>query len=284
MRLASYRHKGVESIGIVAGGGIIDLASRTGDVSMQSALADLERARRHAGDQPDVAIEDIEWLPPVPRPIHVVGVGLNTRSHFEETAAIRNRTPGDYPKYPRLFLRSPRSQVGTGQPLWVPRVSTWLDYEGEIAVVFGSPTRYVDAKEAMTHVAGLACYNDGSVRDYQGHTDQTTAGKSFPHTGGFGPWLTTLDAIPDLEDLTLETRVNGEVRQRMTLADLIFAIPDLIAYVSQIVDIQPGDVLITGSPAGVGAITRRWLQAGDVVEVDVSGLGVLTNLVADEPR
>ncbi len=150
----------------------------------------LDSAARHLSDTPDVELDAIELLPPVRDPVHVIGVGLNTRSHAAEVATWRGVQP-EVPEYPRLFLRSPVSQVGHGGALWVPRVSKRLDYEGELAVVIGRYARYLTSTNALDAVAGFSCYNDGSVRDYQSHTNQATAGKSFPHTGGFGPWLLT---------------------------------------------------------------------------------------------
>ena len=166
----------------------------------------------------------------------------------------------------------------------MPRVSKRLDYEGELAVVIGRYARYLTSTNALDAVAGFSCYNDGSVRDYQSHTNQATAGKSFPHTGGFGPWLLTRDEAPSLDALHLRTMVNGELRQEMRADDLIFTIPELLVYVSEAVALQPGDVIVTGSPAGNGAIRRQWLRAGDRVEVDIDGIGHLVNPVEAEPE
>jgi 2-keto-4-pentenoate hydratase/2-oxohepta-3-ene-1,7-dioic acid hydratase in catechol pathway len=284
MRLVTFQQHGGQRIGLVTGNAIIDLTRRLGVPSMRALLdGRLDEARRCAGGEPDASLDDVELLPPVPDPVHVIGVGLNTRSHAAEVAAWRSEEP-EQPAYPRLFLRSPVSQVGHRGALWIPRVSRRLDYEGEAAVIIGRQARYLDTDTALDAVAGYACYNDGSIRDYQSHTNQTTAGKSFPHTGGFGPWLVTADEAPPLEQLHLRTIVNGEVRQEMRADDLIFAIPDLLAYVSQIVALQPGDVIVTGSPAGNGAIQRRWLAAGDTVEVVIDGIGHLLNHVAAEPE
>ena len=171
--------------------------------------------------------------------MHVIGVGLNTRSHAAEVATWRG-TNREVPEYPRLFLRSPVSQVGHGGALWVPRVSKRLDYEGELAVVIGRYARYLTSTNALDAVAGYSCYNDGSVRDYQSHTNQSTAGKSFPHTGGFGPWLITRDEAPPLDALHLCTTVNGDLRQEMRADDLIFTMPALLVYVSEAMALQPG--------------------------------------------
>src|SRR3954447_5244601 len=283
MRLVTFATNTGAHAGVVIDGGIVDLTARMGVPSVRALLEHgVDVAGRHLGDEPDVDLDAVALLPPVPDPVHVVGVGLNTRSHAAEVAAWRG-TEAEAPEYPRLFLRSPVSQVGHGSPLWVPRVSHRLDYEGELAVVIGRHARYLSAATALDAIAGFACYNDGSVRDYQSHTNQSTAGKSFPHTGGFGPWVVSRDEAPPLEAMRLRTTVNGDLRQDMRPDDLIFTVPELLAYVSEAVALQPGDVIITGSPAGNGAIRRRWLRPGDCVEVDIEGIGHLANPVDAEP-
>ena len=165
-----------------------------------------------------------------------------------------------------------------------PRVSTRLDFEGELAVIIGRRGRYVARADAMTLVAGYACYNDGSVRDFQRHSTQFTPGKNFPSTGGFGPWLITPDEAGDIRHGTLTTRLNGTVVQQARLDDLIFDIPALIEYCTTFTELVPGDVIVTGTPGGVGAARKPplWLQPGDRVEVDISNVGVLRNPVAQE--
>ncbi|MCJ8159937.1 fumarylacetoacetate hydrolase family protein, partial [Sphingomonas sp. LaA6.9] len=208
-------------------------------------------------------------------------IGLNTKSHFEETAELYHRTPGDYPAYPRLFTRSIDSHVAQGEPILVPRASDRLDYEGEIAIVIGREGRAIAREQAVSYIGGYACYNDGSVRDFQQHTNQVLAGKNFVASGAFGPWIVTADEIPDPSKLTLETRVNGELRQSMAMDDLIFAFDELITYISTIFHLRPGDVIVTGSPAGIGALQGKYLRAGDVVEVTCPAVGTLRNPVAD---
>ena len=159
-----------------------------------------------------------------------------------------------------------------------------LDYEGELAVVIGRHARYLTEATALDAVAGYACYNDGSVRDYQSHTNQSTAGKSFPHTGGFGPWLVTRDEAPRSTPCTCAQRSTASLRQEMRADDLIFTVPALLAYISEAIALQPGDVIVTGSPAGNGAVRRRWLRPGDRVEVDIEGIGHLLNPVETEPQ
>ncbi|MGW2559193.1 fumarylacetoacetate hydrolase family protein [Streptomyces sp. NPDC001514] len=284
MRLASFRAAGKDRFGIVASSGLVDVSERTSAPDLRTALArGVDALERFADAPADWSFDDVTWLPPVTNPTHVIGVGLNTKSHFEETASLMRRQPGDYHRYPRLFMRSPLSHVGHEAAVLVPAVSPCLDYEGEIALVIGRSGRRVAPDRAMDCVAGYACYNDGSVRDFQTHSNQVTAGKNFPASAAFGPWITTSSDVPDPSSLTLETRVNGEVRQRLEPGDLIFSHAELVSYISTVFALQPGDVVLTGSPAGIGALTSTWLRAGDRVEIAVSGVGVLRNRVENEP-
>jgi 2-keto-4-pentenoate hydratase/2-oxohepta-3-ene-1,7-dioic acid hydratase in catechol pathway len=185
---------------------------------------------------------------------------------------------------PVLFARYAGSQIGHGAPLIKPLESDEFDYEGELAVIIGKAGRRIPETEALHHVAGYACYNDGSVRDWQRHTQQFMPGKTFSGTGGFGPWMVTADEIPDPTELHLQTRLNGEVVQDTDVSLLIASIPRLISYCSTILPLLPGDVIVSGTPGGVGA--RRnpplWLRDGDTCEVEISRIGVLSNPVRAE--
>jgi 2-keto-4-pentenoate hydratase/2-oxohepta-3-ene-1,7-dioic acid hydratase in catechol pathway len=284
MKLASFAVDGEERFGIVVANGIVDLRGRVPGTDLRSTLETLrpKDLAAFANASPDWALERVQWLPPISRPMHTIGIGLNTRSHFEETAELMKRQPGDYPVHPRLFMRSPLSCVGHGQPITIPRVSTQLDYEGEIAIVIGRGGRYIEARHALEHIGGYSCYNDGSVRDFQVHSNQVTAGKNFFSSGSFGPWMVTSDEVQDPSTLTLQTRVNGELRQSLVMNDLLFSFADLIAYISQILPLQVGDVILTGSPAGIGALTGNWLEAGDVLEIEVPQIGLLSNPIVRE--
>src|SRR5207245_9484972 len=192
--------------------------------------------------------------------------------------------PGRYKTaHPALFLRVAESQTGHRQPLLRPRESTQLDYEAEIALVIGKAGRRISQEKSWQHIAGYSCYNDGSVRDWQRHTLQWTAGKNFSRTGGFGPWMVTRSEIADGEELTLEPRLNGQVMQHATTEQMIFKIPKIIEYVSAWTTLLPGDVLVTGTPGGVGA--RRtppvWMKPGDKVEIEIDKVGILENSIAD---
>ena len=282
MRLASFLIDGRPEFGFVPDDETVAPVDSS-KASGVEALLTWEPARRAEllGQCDRVDIRRVHWLPPVTRPTLVIGIGLNTKSHFEETSERYNRTPGDYPAYPRLFTRSVDSHVAHGQPILVPRASNRLDYEGEIAIVIGREGRLIARDQALPYIGGYACYNDGSVRDFQLHTNQVLAGKNFVASGAFGPWIVTADEISDPSTLTLETRVNGELRQSMTMDDLIFGFVDLIAYISTIFHLRPGDVIVTGSPAGIGALQGKFLRAGDIVEVSCPAIGTLRNPVAD---
>jgi 2-keto-4-pentenoate hydratase/2-oxohepta-3-ene-1,7-dioic acid hydratase in catechol pathway len=183
-----------------------------------------------------------------------------------------------------VFLRVAASQTGHLQPIVLPPESSQLDYEAEIAIVIGKGGRRITEADAWNHIAGYSAYNDGSVRDWQRHTAQFTPGKNFDRTGAFGPWLVTRGEIEDGEELLVESRLNGKVMQHATTAMMIFPIPRLIAYCSTFTTLEPGDVIVTGTPGGVGA--RRtppvWMKAGDKIEIEVGKVGVLVNTIAAE--
>jgi 2-keto-4-pentenoate hydratase/2-oxohepta-3-ene-1,7-dioic acid hydratase in catechol pathway len=281
MRLVSYRRDGVESFGAVTGDHLVDLGGgRTRYTGVREVLAAgaLDEIAEIASRGPgDVALASIEYLPPIRDAGKIGGVGLNYKSHAAEVGR-------DATEHPSTFLRYADSVTGHEQPLVKPRGLGHFDYEGEVGVVIGKPAWRVAAAEALGFVAGYTCFNEGSVRDYQRHTTQWTPGKNFPKSGSFGPWLVTKDEVPDPTKLTLVTRVNGEERQRATTDLLVYSIETIIAYVSSFTPLAPGDVIATGTPGGVGS--RRtppvWLTRGDVVEVEVSGIGTLRNTVEDE--
>jgi 2-keto-4-pentenoate hydratase/2-oxohepta-3-ene-1,7-dioic acid hydratase in catechol pathway len=282
MKLASYLLDGRPSYGAVEGSGVVDLGRRIGvkypDLRALITANALDEAKRAAaGQKPDASFDSLTHLPVIPNPDKIVCVGLNYEEHRVET----NR---DKTENPALFLRVPGSQVGHKQPLPRPRESKMLDYEGEIAVIIGAGGRRIPESEAWRHIAGYACYNDGSVRDYQRHTVQWTAGKNFARTGPFGPWMVTADEIPPGTVLTLVTRLNGTEMQRATTEMMIFKIPRLINYISTFTELVPGDVIVTGTPGGVGS--RRtppvWMNPGDKVEIEIDKVGVLQNTIAED--
>jgi len=280
MRLATFRTAQGASYGAVTARGIVDLRRYLGNQypDLKALISDggLPKAQPHLSEAPDYQASDVTWLPVIPNPDKIVCVGLNYQDHVVETGR-------DNTEQPAIFLRVADSQVGHKQPIVRPRESTHLDYEAEIAVIIGAPGRRISQADAYKHVAGYSCYNDGSVRDWQRHTVQWTAGKNFAATGGFGPWMVTADEIPPDTVMTLSCRLNGERMQHATTRQMIFKIPKIIEYVSTWTTLLPGDVLVTGTPGGVGS--RRtppvWMKPGDKVEVEIDKVGVLENSIAD---
>lgn len=284
MRLASFSAGGKTSVGVVRGEGIVDIGARLpGLASLREVLAAdaLERAAELAArHSPDVALADVELLPTVPDPGKIICIGIN---YGNRDAEYKDQT--DVGRYPSVFMRTRESLVGHGAPLLRPLESEQLDYEGEIVLVIGKPGRRIAEREAWRHVAGLTLMNEGSVRDWLRHAKfNVTPGKNFARSGSMGPWLVTADEIPEDRVLHLTTRVNGEVRQDDTTANLIFPFARLIGYLSTFMPLAPGDVIATGTPTGAGARfdPPKWLRAGDLVEVHVPEIGTLVNAVAEE--
>ena len=282
MKLATVAIDGRTTWGIIEGDNFLDvgavLVSRYADLraAIAATLAGVADAKPKAAVTP---LANLSFLPVIPNPDKILCVGLNYETHRKETG----RTEVEHPT---IFSRYANSQTGHLKPIVRPRVSTDLDFEGELAVVIGKAGRYISRSEAMGHVAGYACYNDGSIRDFQRHTHQFTPGKNFPDTGAFGPWMMTPDELGELAELTLTTRLNGEVVQEAQIKHMIFDIPQQIEYCSTFTRLEPGDVIVSGTPGGVGA--RRnpplWMKPGDIVEVEVERLGVLRNPVEDQAR
>jgi 2-keto-4-pentenoate hydratase/2-oxohepta-3-ene-1,7-dioic acid hydratase in catechol pathway len=280
MKLATFKTSKGASYGAVTDQGIVDLGKRLGnrypDLKALIAANAFGEASKFASEKADFRKEEITWLPVIPNPDKIVCVGLNYQDHVVETGR-------DNTEQPAIFLRVPDSQVGHHQPILRPRESTHMDFEAEIAVIIGKGGRRISQKDSWSHIAGYSCYNDGSVRDWQRHTIQWTAGKNFTQTGGFGPWMVTADEIPPNTKMTLSCRLNGERMQHATTEQMIFKIPKIIEYVSTWTTLLPGDVLVTGTPGGVGA--RRtpplWMKPGDKVEIEIDKVGILENSIAD---
>jgi 2-keto-4-pentenoate hydratase/2-oxohepta-3-ene-1,7-dioic acid hydratase in catechol pathway len=282
MKLISFEHNGRAGFGAVVGDGVIDLGAalhgRYADLQALLAADALDEARAALTGRPaDFLLAGLRLLPVIPQPGKIWCCGLNYGEHVRET----NR---EITEQPTFFLRVADSQVGHDQPILRPPESLQLDYEAEIAVIIGKPGRRIAEADVWDHIAGYSCYNDGSVRDWQRHTSQWGPGKNFWRTGGFGPWMVTTDEIPARTVMSLVTRLNGQEMQRATTEMMIHSIERQIAYVSTIAPLQPGDVIVTGTPGGVGA--RRsppvWMKPGDVVEIEVDRVGVLRNTIADD--
>lgn len=278
MKVATFERSGKPSYGVLKDNTIVDVGSRIGSryadlrsVLAAGALPELAKAQK---DAPAFKIDEVKFLPVIPNPEKILCVGLNYVSHRTETK--RPET-----EHPSIFTRFADTQVGHLAPVLRPSFSTRFDYEGELALIIGRGGRHIAEKDVNAHIAGYSCYNDVSVRDWQRHTAQWAPGKNFPNTGAFGPALVTPDEIPDLGACTLTTRLNGQVMQQAPIADLIFTIPVIVSYVSKFTPLNPGDVIATGTPGGVG--DRReppvYMKEGDVVEVEIDRVGLLRNIV-----
>lgn len=253
----------------------LNLAPSLGDAVASGIFGTVGEEFRNAPARPEA---EIEFLPSITNPGKIICIGVNYRSHQKETGKAEHQKEQ---KAPTIFTRFADSQMGHLQPAQMPASTTEFDYEGEMALVIGKEGFHIAEADAFDHVAGYAAYNDFSVRDWQLAATQWTPGKNFPGTGGFGPYLVPAADLGDVNELTLETRVNGDVRQKASVADLYFTIPQLIAYVTGFTRLSPGDVIVTGTPGGVGRfmVPSGLLSAGDVVEVEITGLGTLRNTV-----
>jgi 2-keto-4-pentenoate hydratase/2-oxohepta-3-ene-1,7-dioic acid hydratase in catechol pathway len=280
MKLASYVADGADAYGVVAGDGVVTVSKALGaqyptlrDALTPEGLATIRKAAD--GTKPDHKLSDIRFLPAVPNPHKVLCAGINYRAHAAETGR-------ELPQQPSMFARLVDTLVGHDGEMIRPKISANFDFEGELTIVIGRPGRYIKKEDALAHVAGYTIMVDGSVRDYQKFS--VTSGKNFPGTGPLGPWIVTTDELPDPHKLTLTTRLNGQVMQHSGTDILIHDVPALIAFCSSFTPLAPGDLIATGTPDGVGH--RRtpplWMKAGDVLEVEISGIGVLRNRIVDE--
>jgi len=282
MKLVSFIHNGTPGYGIVKGEAVIDLTHRLPAIPSLKALLEqdaLGEAARFAEEDPNVLLQDVKLAPPIVDPAHVWCLAINYQDHIEEVKSIGIHR--DRPEKPALFMRYADTLMGAGEPILKPSVSDALDYEGELAVIIGRGGHNIAAEDAWQHVAGYTCFNDVSVRDFQFHTRQIAPGKNFLASGALGPWLVTADEIIDPHALSVRTAVNGEFLQDGNTRDMIFSIPEFIAYVSSILPLKAGDILATGTPAGVGFSRKPpiYLKAGDSCDVVVEGVGTLTNPV-----
>jgi 2-keto-4-pentenoate hydratase/2-oxohepta-3-ene-1,7-dioic acid hydratase in catechol pathway len=282
MKLLSYQMGGQASYGLLRGDEIVDLgrrfAERAPTLRALLEIGDLHNEVAPYADAPaDCRLAEVRLLPVIPQPQAIVCVGHNYEEHRVET----QRDPTEHPS---IFFRHAESMVGAGEPLLRPRESVQFDYEGELAVVIGKAGRRIAEADAWSHIAGVSCFNDGSVRDWQHHTRQFGPGKNFASTASFGPCLVTLDELPSDRVVKLATRINGQVVQQAATDQLIFPIPRLLAYISTFMTLVPGDVIVTGTPGGVGAkrTPPLWLKPDDQVDVEISSVGLLRNPVKQE--
>ncbi len=278
MKLASFEISGRPTWGLIEGHSAIEMGGIFPDLRAFIAAgqpSDVERAKAGA---PRHDLTAIRWLPVIPNPDKILCVGLNYESHRRETGRSEVENP-------TMFTRFFNTQIGHLENIVRPHVSTQLDYEGELAVVIGRGGRYISRRNAWDHVAGYACYNDATIRDWQRHTHQFTPGKNFPATGAFGPWLVTPDEVGNIDDQKITTKVNGQLVQEAGLDQMIFDVPRIIEYCSAFTPLEPGDVIATGTPGGVGfkRDPQLFMKPGDTVEVAITSIGILTNGIVDEP-
>ncbi len=282
MKLISYQYQQQDSYGAVVGERVVDLravfGARAPDLKAFIA-ADLvgEAQSTVSAAKTTLALAEVQLLPVIPNPGKIFCIGLNYGEHVRETGK-------EVTEKPVIFLRVADSQLAHGEDIVRPRVSERLDYEGEIAIVIGKGGRHISEADSWSHIAGYSCYNDGSVRDWQLHTSQWAPGKNFWRTGGFGPWMVTADEIAPDQQMTLVTRLNGQEMQRATTDMMLHSIPRQIAYISAFIPLQAGDVIVTGTPGGVGnkRTPQVFMQPGDVCEIEVDAIGVLRNGICDE--
>jgi acylpyruvate hydrolase len=274
-------------LGVLTGDGLADLSELRPDAPRDIAallklgpasLAEVVASARAARPAQIRPLEKVRAALPIANPSKFICLGLNYQDHVAESKNVQ-------PQYPTLFLRVPSSLVAHGEPIERPRASVQLDYEAELAVILGCPLRNASSDEALSVVGGYACFNDGSVREFQRHSIQWTMGKNFDRTGGFGPLFVSADELPPgAAGLKISTRVNGETRQSDNTANMLFGVGETLSYISRGITLVPGDVVAMGTPAGVGHAhtPQKWLRAGDTVEVEIEGIGVLRNPIIDE--
>jgi 2-keto-4-pentenoate hydratase/2-oxohepta-3-ene-1,7-dioic acid hydratase in catechol pathway len=277
----SFVFQGRQSWGAVDGDAVIEL----GDSRVPTLRAALEAGgieevdKRKQRGRTSVALASVRYLQPITNPDKILCVGLNYRLHAQEAGL-------PIPKFPSIFIRFAGSQVAHGEPTWLPRASGQYDYEAELAVIIGKRGRNITEAAALQYVAGYSCFAENSLRDFQKHATQATPGKNFQASGAFGPWMTTPDEAGPPDRMEVIGRLNGKEMQHDSTENMIFTVPQIIAYVSSWTELLPGDVIVTGTPAGVG-FTRKppvYMKADDVFEVEISKVGVLRNQVIEEPR
>jgi acylpyruvate hydrolase len=284
MRVIAFKQKGQRRLGVEVEDGVIDMSvaapdlpNDLGEILKANKLGKLQSAAKKAKKKAHVK-KPAKLLPPIETPGKIICVGLNYVDHASES-------PYDKPDYPVLFLRVNTTLVGQNDAMIRPRASEQYDYEGEMVAVIGKKARHVPKSRALDAVAGYSVFNDGSVRDYQFKSPQWTSGKNFDASGGFGPVFVTADELPKGgRGLQLQTRLNGKVVQDANTRDLIFPVDELVAVASEVMTLEPGDIIVTGTPSGVGAFRKPplWMKDGDVCEVEVEKIGVLRNPIKDE--
>ena len=287
MRFASFIRNGRRGLAVDAGG--TQFVGRysedhhyPGDLHnlIESGPAGLVAGYKQLLSGDPIDMSSVLRLPPIPNPEKIICVGLNYLDHTSESGFVQ-------PDYPTLFTRVNSSLVGDGAPIVRPTVSDQLDYEGELVAVIGRGGRHIKRADALDHIAGYSIFNDASIRDYQFKTPQWTVGKNFDGTGAFGPVFVTADELPDgCKGLKLETRLNGTTVQSASISSMVFDVASQIEIISEAITLAPGDLIVTGTPSGVGLARKPplWMKPGDICEVEIEGIGVLRNPIVDEVR
>jgi len=290
MKIVAFELKGAPHLGVVEGDQVVDLQAADPKVPadlrqvLAQANGDLKSLADIAGKAPAsarVPLKGLKFLEPVTNPGKIICLGLNYLDHVKEGP---NRD--DIPKFPTIFMRCTTSMVAHEQPIIRPKMTETLDYEGELILVVGKRAKHLTLDNATSCIAGYSCGNEGSIREFQRKTTQWDMGKNFDKTGGFGPWMVTADELPDgAKGLKFQTRLNGTVMQSDNTENMMFPVKEMLVYVSQGMTLEPGDIIFTGTPSGVGHARKPnpvWMKNGDVCEVEFEGIGVLRNPIADE--
>tara|TARA_Y100001970_G_scaffold85540_1_gene107900 strand:- start:14520 stop:15371 length:852 start_codon:yes stop_codon:yes gene_type:complete len=281
MKFVSFLLNGESKFGIYDNKSITDLTGKIdGAVTLKELISKkaTSKAIKYVLKNPgNINLDQIKYLPVIPNPGKIVCVGLNYSEHVKETGRSIEQNPV-------IFFRVPESQTAHNQPILKPKVSKHLDYECEMAVIMGNTAKHIKPEDALKHIVGYSCYNESTIRDWQQHTSQFGMGKNFEKTGSFGPYMVLAENISDYKELSIKTRLNGKIMQDAKLNQLIFDIPLLISYVSKAIPWRAGDVLVTGTPGGVGFKRKPpiYMNDGDKVEVEISKIGTLTNIIKDE--
>jgi 2-keto-4-pentenoate hydratase/2-oxohepta-3-ene-1,7-dioic acid hydratase in catechol pathway len=286
MRIVAFEHQTAPRLGVVDGESVVDLAAAAPDLPRElgallrraDGLAAAAGAAKSAQPAARRALKGLRLLPPVGSPGKIVCLGLNYVDHAAEGGHAK-------PTYPSLFLRCTTSLCGHGAPIVRPRCSTSLDYEAELVAVVGRTARHVPKDKALGVIAGYSCFNDASVRDYQRKTTQWTIGKNFDATGAFGPWFVTADELPaGAVGLAIKSKLNGETMQNANTRDMLFPVDETVALLTECMTLEPGDLLVMGTPAGVGYARKPpvWMKPGDSIEIEIEGIGTLSNPIRDE--
>lgn len=287
MRLVTYQGATGSAIGVREGNQIIELGKAAPELPTdmiglleagETALALAKSASAQAGDDCKLELASVKLLPPIPRPGKIICIGRNYAAHAAEGGA-------ETPTYPEIFYRGPTTLIAHGDPIIRPKCSDKLDYEAELVVVIGKKAKHVSEADAGSVIAGYSLFNEGTLRDYQRKSSQWTVGKNFDNTGPFGPEIVTSDEVPEgAKGLRIQSRLNGQIMQDANTDDLVFTIHNLIYRLTECMTLEPGDIIVSGTPAGVGYARTPpvFMKPGDVIEVEVDGIGVLSNTIEDE--